>query len=65
MGDLVLKENQRNLAERENLGKFEPNWLGPSIITRVIGNGPYNLATMEGDPLPGPMNNMHLKQYFI
>lgn len=25
VGDLVLKENQRNLAEREKLGKFELN----------------------------------------
>lgn len=25
IGDLVLKENQRNLAERDKPGKFEPN----------------------------------------
>lgn len=65
VGDLVLKENQRNLAKRDKPGKSEPNWLAPFIIRRVIGNNTYYLATMEGDPLPNPMNSMHLKRYYI
>lgn len=65
VGDLVLKKNQRHLVEREKLGKFEANWKGPFVITRVVGNDAYHLITMEGDPLPEPMNNIHLKIYYI
>lgn len=63
VGDIILKENQRNLVEREKPRKFEANWQGPFIITRVVGNDTYHLTTMEGDPLPEPMNNIHLKRY--
>lgn len=65
VGDIVLNENHKNLTEHEKLGKFEPNWLGPFVITKVVGNDAYHLQMMEGDPLPDPINNMQLKIYYI
>lgn len=43
VGDIVLNENHRNLAEHEKPGKFEPNGLGPFVITKVVGNNTYHL----------------------
>lgn len=45
VGELVLKENPRNQADREKKGKFEPNWLGPFVVTTVFGSGAYQLST--------------------
>ena len=65
MGDLVLKENQRNTnKDREKKGKFEPNWLGPYVIIAKFGSGAYKLATQEGRELKNPMNIMHLKRFY-
>lgn len=41
VGELVLKENPRNQADREKKGKFESNWLGPFVVTAVFGSGAY------------------------
>lgn len=41
VGELVLKENPCNQADREKKGKFEPNWLGPFVVTIVFGLGAY------------------------
>lgn len=57
-------ENQRNLQDCEKKGKFEPNWLGPYVITAKYGLGAYQLATPKGDPLDEPMNIMHLKKFY-
>lgn len=64
MGDLVLQHNMRNLQNREKKGKFEANWLGPFIITAKYGSGTYQIATLEGDPLPKPINIQHLKRFY-
>jgi len=64
VGDLVLKENQRNQADREKKGKFEPNWLGPFIMTAAYESGSYTLATPDGIPLDEPLNSIHLKKFY-
>jgi hypothetical protein len=64
VGDLVLKENPKNQPNREQKGKFEPNWLGPYVITAAFGTGAYQLATPEGDVLPDPINTLHLKRFY-
>lgn len=64
VGDLVLKENPKNQQDREKRGKFEPNWLGPYIITAVYGLGAYQLATPEGEPLEDPINSIHLRRFY-
>jgi hypothetical protein len=51
VGDLVLRENPRNQADRENKGKFEPNWLGPFVIIAAYGSGAHQLSTMERGPI--------------
>ena len=33
LGDLVLRENPKNQQQWVQKGKFEPNWLGPYIVT--------------------------------
>jgi hypothetical protein len=51
VGDLVLKENQKNMANLDSKGKFEPNWLGPFVITASYTSRAYQLSTLEGEPL--------------
>lgn len=36
---------------QDNKAKFEPNWLGPFVITTSYGSGAYQLAKPKGDPL--------------
>ncbi|GLJ24295.1 hypothetical protein SUGI_0463520 [Cryptomeria japonica] len=62
--DLVLRENPKNQQDRERKGKFEPNWLGPYIITIAYGSGAYQLSTTEGEPLEDLINNMHLCKFY-
>lgn len=64
VGDLILKENPKNQPNREQKGNFEPNWLGPYVITATFGTGAYQLATPEGDFLPDPINTLHLKWFY-
>ena len=49
VGDLVLRVNYKNQQNRDQKGKFEPNWLGPYIITAAFGSGAYLLCTVEGE----------------
>ena len=51
VGDLVLRENPKNQSHRERKGKFEPNWLGPFVITATFGSGAYQLSMIEGEQL--------------
>ena len=49
VGDLVLRENPKNQSHRECKGKFEPNWLGPFLITTTFGSGAYQLSMTKGE----------------
>ena len=65
-GDMVLQENISNTTAKYELkGKFEPNWVGPYIITEVFGRGAYRLSTLDGEILKNPINARHLKKYYI
>ena len=64
MGDLVLHVNHKNQQNRDQKGKFDPNWLGPYIITVTFGFGAYLLSTEEGEKLPDPINVLHLKKFY-
>lgn len=59
VGDLVLRENPKNQQFRDNKGKFEPNWLGPYIVTAVFGSSAYQLSNSEGEQLHEPINTIH------
>lgn len=66
MGDMVLQENISNTTARDELkGKFEPNWVGPYLVTKVFGRGTYRLSTLHGEVLKNPINARHLKKYYI
>ena len=64
VGDLVLKENRKNQQNREQKGKFEPNWLGPYVNTIAFGSGAYHLSILEGEELAQPINILHLKKFY-
>ena len=64
LGDLVLRENPKNQQHRTQKGKFEPNWLGPYIITIVYGSGACQLSIAEGEVLKDPINTLHLKRFY-
>ena len=64
VGDLVLRENPKNQQHRDQKGKFEPNWLGPYIITTTFGIGSYLVSMEEGEQLPDPINVLHLKKFY-
>ena len=64
LGDLVLRENPKNQQQRIQKGKFEPNWLGPYVITEVFGSGAYQLSTTEGEKLKEPIDTLHLKRFY-
>lgn len=66
VGDMVLQENISNISARDELkGKFEPNWVGPYLVTEVFGRGAYRLSTLDGEVLKNPINARHLKKYYI
>ena len=64
LGDLILRENLKNQQQRTQKGKFEPNWLGPYVITAVYRSGAYQLSTVEGEVLKEPINTLHLKWFY-
>ena len=61
-GDLVLVYDQdKDILE---VGKFEPLWYSPYIISKVLQKGAYELVDYEGNKLVRPHNGLYLKQYF-
>lgn len=66
VGDMVLQENISNTTAKDELkGMFEPNWVGPYIVTEVFGRGAYRLSTLDGEILRNLINAKHLKRYYI
>ena len=66
VGDMVLHENVSNTTTKDELKrKFEPNWVGPYIITEVFDRGAYRLSTLDGDVVKNPINARNLKKYHI
>ena len=63
LGDLVLRrvfENTTNLT----VGKFQPNWEGPHLVTRAGESGAYALDKLDGTPVPRMWNATRLKKYY-
>ena len=44
MGDLMLREDPKNQADREKKGKWEANWIGPYIIIESLSTNTYKLV---------------------
>ena len=62
-GDLVLKKVFETTVD-PMAGKFQPNWEGPYLITRVDESGSYALDKLDGTPVPRMWNALHLKRYY-
>ena len=58
-GDLVLRRVFENIAD-PTVGKFQPNWEGPYIVTRSGEFGSYAIDKTDGTPVPRMWNAMHL-----
>lgn len=58
-GDLVLFYDQD--SNKFGAGKFEPLWMGPYIVKRVLEKGVYELVYYDGIPLWQPWNGLYLK----
>ena len=62
-GNLVLSKVFENIAEPVE-GKFQANWEGPYIVTRVGKSGSYALDKLDGTHVPRMWNAIHLKRYY-
>ena len=62
-GDLVLQRVFENTAD-PTVGKFQPNWEGPYVVTRSGESGSYAIDKTDGTPVPRMWNAMHLKRYY-
>ena len=61
-GSLVLRKFFENTAD-PMMGKFQANWEGPYIVTRVGKSGSYTFDKLDGTHVPRMWNVMHLKRY--
>lgn len=61
-GDFVLDYDQDKDAL--GVGKFEPLWYDPYIISKVLQKGAYELVDYKGNKLVRPRNGLYLKKYF-
>ncbi|KAK8957541.1 hypothetical protein KSP39_PZI001125 [Platanthera zijinensis] len=63
VGDLVLKKVDA-AARASSVGKLNPSWAGPFIITEALQNGAYRLQTFEGEDMPHTWSGDDLKRFF-
>ena len=61
-GDLVLLYNQE--SDKLGAGKFQPLWMGPYIVKRVLAKGSYEIVYYDGIHLSQPRNGLYLKRYY-
>ena len=62
-GDLVLRRVFENIVDL-NVGKFQPNWEGPYLVTRAGESRSYALDKLGGTLVPRMWNATHLKRYY-
>ncbi|XP_072087112.1 uncharacterized protein [Arachis hypogaea] len=63
VNDLVLRKSEQARKPSAH-GKLAANWEGPYRVTEVIGNGAYQLQTLQGKDLPNTWNVSSLKLYY-
>ena len=59
-GTLVLRKVFENTTET-GAGKFQANWEGPYIVSKLSESGAYHLQKLDGTPLLRPWNVFNLK----
>ncbi|XP_051127341.1 uncharacterized protein LOC127248842 [Andrographis paniculata] len=64
-GDLVWKTILLTYKKVDQLGKWSPNWEGPFIIHKVIGNGAFIIINQEGKTVHENINAKYLKRYYL
>ena len=62
-GDLVLRKVFENTTD-PTVGKFQPNWEGPYVVTQPGGSKYYAIDKTNGTSVPRMWNAMHLKRYY-
>ena len=62
-GDLVLRRVFENTAD-PTVGKFQPNWEGPYIVSRPGESRSYAIDKTDGTHVPRMWNATHLKRYY-
>ncbi|KAJ4818482.1 Pol-polyprotein [Rhynchospora pubera] len=60
-GDLVLRSVE---ATGKHIGKLDPAWDGPFIVTRSIEGRAYRLQDLAGRDLPNAWNAVHLRKFY-
>ncbi|XP_051140991.1 uncharacterized protein LOC127258250 [Andrographis paniculata] len=63
-GDLVWKTILPTYKKVDQLGKWSPNWEGPFIIHKVIGNGDFIIVNQEGKLVHENINAKYLKMCY-
>ena len=61
-GDLVLKKVSQ--AQKDDRGKWDPNYEGPFIVKKAFSGGALVLASMDDEELPSPVNTDIVKRYY-
>ena len=62
-GDLVLRKVFENMAD-PTVGKFQPNWEGPHLVTRAGESGDYALDKLM-EPLYLECGTLHILRGII
>nr|GEU80010.1 reverse transcriptase domain-containing protein [Tanacetum cinerariifolium] len=62
-GDFVYRSN--NASHAVAGGKLGPKWEGPYEVTEALGDGAYNMRSMDGTTLPRTWNIANLKRCYL
>jgi len=62
VGDFVLKWDARQ-EDKGKHGKFDNLWLGPLIVTHVVGSNTYHLSSTADEHQGNPVNGRFLKLF--
>jgi hypothetical protein len=65
VGDLVWEAVLPLGTKDVAYGKWSPNWHGPYRIDQVMHGNAYMLEELDGAKFPVPVNDQHLKKYFL
>jgi len=51
-------------AQKDNRGKWAPNYEGPFVVKKAFSVGVSVLASMNGEEFPSPLNAIIVKRYY-
>jgi len=62
-GELVMKKIIS--VQKDNRGKWRPNYEGPYVVKRALVGGVLILTRMDGEELPLPVNSDSVKKFYV